>query len=192
MAKKNNLIKEFSTFVQRGNAIDMAVGIIVGSVMTGVVNSLVKDVIMPPIGLLIGGVDFSQWFFVLNNPTGAVYETIAQAQAAGATTLNLGVFLNSVVSFFITMFAIFLFVRTMNKMRDKKPANTHPCPYCKSTINNAATKCPFCCSDVEVVETGMVVESDLKKGVKSVAKLATGVAAEGLGQIKKIKKITKR
>ena len=191
MAKKNNLIKEFSTFVQRGNAIDMAVGIIVGSVMTGVVNSLVKDVIMPPIGLLIGGVDFSQWFFVLNNPAGGHYETIAAAQAAGATTLNMGLFLNSVVSFFITMFAIFLFVRTMNKMRDKKPANTHACPYCTSTISNAATKCPFCCSDVEPVETGAVIESDLKKGIKSVTKLASGVADDALGAIKKIKKITK-
>ena len=91
----------------------------------------------------IGGVDFSQWFYVLGGGVpGAVYETVAQAQAAGATTLNIGVFLNSVISFFITMFAIFLFVRTMNKMRDKKPANTRACPYCKSTINNAATKCP--------------------------------------------------
>lgn len=190
MAKKNGLIKEFGTFVQRGNAIDMAVGIIVGSVMTSVVNSLVKDVLMPPIGLLIGGVDFSQWFFVLGGgEEGAVYETIAQAQAAGATTLNLGLFCNSVVSFFITMFAIFLFVRTMNKMRDKRPANTHACPYCKSTINNAATKCPFCCSDVEVVESGAVVESDLKKGIKGVTKFATGVATDS---VKKIKKITKR
>jgi large conductance mechanosensitive channel len=192
MAKKSGLLKGFGTFVQRGNAIDMAVGIIVGSVMTGVVNSLVKDVIMPPIGLLIGGVDFSQWFFVLSNPTGGHYETIAQAQAAGATTLNMGVFLNSVVSFFITMFAIFLFVRTMNKMRDKKPANTHACPYCKSAINNAATKCAFCCSDVEPVETGAVVESDLKKGVKEAVKFASGVADGVLGKIKKIKKVTKR
>ena len=189
MAKKNNLFKEFSSFVQRGNAIDMAVGIIVGSVMTSVVNSLVKDVIMPPIGLLIGGVDFSQWFYVLGGgEAGAVYETIAQAQAAGATTLNIGMFLNSVVSFFITMFAIFLFVRTMNKMRDKKPANTHACPYCKSTINNAATKCAFCCSDVDPVETGPVVESELKKGVKTLKKVAVGVASDS---IKKIKKITK-
>ena len=116
----------------------------------------------------------------------------AAAQAAGATTLNFGLFLNSVVSFFITMFAIFLFVRTMNKMRDKKPVNTHACPYCKSTINNAATKCPFCCSDVEAVETGAVVESDLKKGVKEVAKIATNVADGALDKIKKIKKITKR
>ena len=189
MAKKNNIFKEFSTFVQRGNAIDMAVGIIVGSVMTGVVNSLVKDVIMPPIGLLVGGVDFSQWFFVLGGgESGVHYETIAAAQAAGATTLNLGMFINSVVSFFITMFAIFLFVRTMNKMRDKKPANTHACPYCKSTIDNAATKCPFCCSDVEPVETGAIEESDLKKSIKNLKKVAAGAAA---GSIKKIKKITK-
>ena len=188
MAKKSGLLKEFGTFVQRGNAVDMAVGIIVGSVMTGVVNSLVKDVIMPPIGLLIGGVDFSQWFFVLSNPAGGHYETIAQAQAAGATTLNMGVFLNSVVSFFITMFAIFVLVRTLNKARDKKPANTHACPYCKSTINNAATKCPFCCSDVEPVETGAIEESDLKKSMKNLKKVATGVAT---GSIKKIKKITK-
>ena len=192
MAKKTGLLKEFSTFVQRGNAIDMAVGIIVGSVMTGVVNSLVKDVIMPPIGLLIGGVDFSQWFFVLGGgEAGATYETIAQAQAAGATTLNLGLFLNSIVSFFITMFAIFLFVRTMNKMRDKKPANTHACPYCTSNISNAATKCPFCCSDVEPVETGVVQESDLKKGIKEVTKIASGVADGALGQIKKIRKVKK-
>ena len=193
MAKKNRIIKEFATFVQRGNAIDMAVGIIVGSAMTGVVNSLVKDVIMPPIGWMIGGVDFSQWFFVLGGgEAGATYETIAQAQAAGATTLNMGLFVNSVVSFFITMFAIFLFVRTMNKMRDKKPANTHACPYCQSSISNAATKCPFCCSDVEPVETGAVVESDLKKGIKEVTKFATGVADGALNKVKKIKKITKR
>ena len=189
MAKKTGLLKEFGAFINRGSAIDMAVGIIVGSVMTGLVNSLVKDVMMPPIGLLIGGVDFSQWFFVLGGgEPGAVYETIAQAQAAGATTLNLGVFLNSVVSFLITMFAIFLFVRTLNKMRDKKPANTHACPYCKSTINNAATKCAFCCSDVEPVETGAVVESDLKKGLKGLKKVATNVAHDGLSKIKKIAK----
>lgn len=181
---KTNLLKEFRTFVERGNAIDMAVGIIVGSVMTGVVNSLVKDVIMPPIGLLIGGVDFSQWFFVLNNPSGGHYETIAAAQAAGATTLNMGLFLNSVVSFFITMFAIFLFVRTVNKMRSKKPANTHACPYCTMSISNSATKCPHCCSAVEPVKTGEVEDSELEKGIKNLTKIASG-------QISKIKKITK-
>lgn len=181
---KTNLLKEFRAFVERGNAIDMAVGIIVGSVMTGVVNSLVKDVIMPPIGLLIGGVDFSQWFFVLNNPSGGHYETIAAAQAAGATTLNMGLFLNSVVSFFITMFAIFLFVRTVNKMRSKKPANTHACPYCTMSISNSATKCPHCCSAVEPVKTGEAEDSELEKSIKNLTKIASG-------QISKIKKITK-
>ncbi len=179
------LVKEFGSFIHRGNAIDMAVGIIVGSVMTSVVNSLVKDVLMPPIGLLIGGVDFSQWFFVLGGgEAGAHYETIAAAQAAGATTLNLGLFLNSIVSFLITMFAIFLFVRTVNKARAKAPVTTHACPYCKSTINNAATKCPFCCSAVEPVETAAADDSELEKGIKKVADLAKG-------KIKKIKKITK-
>ena len=179
------LVKEFGSFIHRGNAIDMAVGIIVGSVMTSVVNSLVKDVLMPPIGLLVGGVDFSQWFFVLGGgEAGAHYETIAAAQAAGATTLNLGLFLNSIVSFLITMFAIFLFVRTVNKARAKAPVTTHACPYCKSNISNAATKCPFCCSDVEPVETAAAEDSDLEKSLKNVKDLA-------VGQIKKIKKITK-
>ena len=178
------LAKEFGSFIHRGNAIDMAVGIIVGSVMTSVVNSLVKDVLMPPIGLLVGGVDFSQWFFVLGGgEAGAHYETIAAAQAAGATTLNLGLFLNSIVSFLITMFAIFLFVRTVNKARAKAPVTTHACPYCKSTINNAATKCPFCCSDVEPVENTVADDSELEKSIKNIANIAKG-------KIKKIKKIT--
>ena len=101
----SNFLKEFRAFAERGSAIDMAIGIIVGSVMTSVVNSLVKDVIMPPIGVLVGGVDFSQWFFVLAGANGQTFNTIAEAQAAGATTLNLGVFLNTVISFIITMFA---------------------------------------------------------------------------------------
>lgn len=178
------LAKEFGSFIHRGNAIDMAVGIIVGSVMTSVVNSLVKDVLMPPIGLLVGGVDFSQWFFVLGGgEAGAHYETITAAQAAGATTLNLGLFLNSIVSFLITMFAIFLFVRTVNKARAKAPVTTHACPYCKSTINNAATKCPFCCSDVEPVESVAADDSELEKSIKNIANLAKT-------KIKKIQKIT--
>ena len=191
MAKKNNVFKEFGAFVQRGNAIDMAVGIIVGSVMTSVVNSLVKDVLMPPIGLLVGGVDFSQLFVTLS-ATAEKFETVAQAQAAGVATLNYGMFLNSVVSFFITMFAIFLFVRTMNKMRDKKPANTHACPYCTSNISNAATKCPFCCSAVLPVETAAVEDSELKKGIKGMKKIAGDVADGALSKIKKIKRITKK
>ena len=144
----SNFIKEFRSFAERGNAIDMAIGIIVGSVMTSVVNSLVKDVIMPPIGLLIGGVDFSQWFFVLAGGNGQTFNTIAEAQTAGATTLNLGVFLNTVISFIITMFAAFLIVRTVNKMKSKQAVTTTTCPYCKQTVDITATKCPHCCSSL--------------------------------------------
>jgi len=150
------LIKDFREFLERGSAIDMAVGIIVGSVMTGVVNSLVKDILMPPIGLLVGGVDFSQLFIVLSSGTGGTFTTVAAAQAAGATTLNVGLFINSLISFLITMIAVFIFVRTANKVRGSKPVTTRACPQCKSSVNNQATKCAFCCSElkpIEVVET---------------------------------------
>ncbi|MDE6571154.1 MAG: large conductance mechanosensitive channel protein MscL [Alphaproteobacteria bacterium] len=180
-----SFFKDFRAFMERGNAIDMAVGIIVGSVMTSVVNSLVKDIIMPPIGLLIGGVDFSQWFVVLRGGAAGVhYPTVAAAQAAGATTLNIGVFLNTVVSFLVTMFAIFLFVRMMNKVRTKKPVTTRTCPYCKTAINVAATKCPNCCSAVKPVQVAAPGDSDLEKSVKKLTKIAKG-------KISKIKKITK-
>lgn len=162
------LLSEFKTFISRGNAIDMAVGIIVGSVMTSVVNSLVKDIIMPPIGLLIGGIDFSQLFFVLSGgESGATYTTMAAAQAAGATTLNLGTFLNTVVSFLITMFAIFIFVKIVNSARAKQPVKTRACPYCQQSISKLATKCPYCCSDVQPEQIESVVEPELYKKVKS-------------------------
>ena len=171
---KSNFIKDFTAFISRGNAVDMAVGIIVGSVMTSVVNSLVKDVIMPPIGAVVGGVDFSDWKIALGFGTDA--------------TINIGVFLNTVISFLITMFAIFLIVRLVSKAKAKKPATTHACPYCQSTISNAATKCPYCCSDVKPVETAAVEESDLAKGLHNVSKLASG----GLKKIKKVAKIKKK
>ena len=167
----SNFIKEFRSFAERGNAIDMAIGIIVGSVMTSVVNSLVKDVIMPPIGLLIGGVDFSQWFFVLAGGDGQTFNTIAEAQAAGATTLNLGVFLNTVISFIITMFAAFLIVRTVNKMKSKQAVTTTTCPYCKQTVDITATKCPHCCSALKAGEVEPAEESDLNKGIKKLKKI---------------------
>lgn len=167
---KSNFIKDFTAFISRGNAIDMAVGIIVGSVMTSVVNSLVKDVMMPPIGVLAGGIDFSDWKIALGMGTDA--------------TINIGVFLNTVISFLITMFAIFLIVRLVAKAKAKKPATTHACPYCKSIISNDATKCPYCCSAVKPVKTAVEEESDLAKSLKSVKMLATG-------KLKKIKKITK-
>lgn len=172
---KSNLIKDFKAFIERGSAIDMAVGIIVGGVMTSVVNSLVKDVIMPPIGLLIGGIDFSDWVIVLRQAT----------EASEAVAINIGLFLNVVVSFLITMFAIFWVVKIVGKARSKKPVTTRACPYCKTSINIAAVKCPNCCSDVEPVEAAAIEESDLQKSLKGLGKMATG-------QISKIKKITKR
>ena len=167
----SNFLKEFRSFAERGNAIDMAIGIIVGSVMTSVVNSLVSDIIMPPIGLLIGGVDFSQWFFVLSGGNGQVFNTIAEAQSAGATTLNLGVFLNTVISFIITMFAAFLIVRTVNKMKSKKAITTTTCPYCKQTVDITATKCPHCCSNLTPGEVKAAEESDLNKSIKKLKKI---------------------
>lgn len=172
---KSNLIKDFKAFIERGSAIDMAVGIIVGGVMTSVVNSLVKDVLMPPIGLLIGGIDFSDWAIVLKQAT----------ESSEAVTMNVGLFLNTIVSFLITMFAVFWVVKIVGKARSKKPVTTRACPYCKSSINIAAVKCPNCCSDVEPVEVAAVEDSDLQKGFKELSKMATG-------QISKIKKITKR
>lgn len=167
---KSNFLKEFREFAERGNAIDMAIGIIVGSVMTSVVNSLVADVIMPPIGLLIGGVDFSQWFFVISGGAGQHFNTVAEAQAAGATTLNLGLFLNTVISFIITMFAAFLIVRTVNKMKSKKAVTTTTCPYCKQTVDITATKCPHCCSSLTPGEVKPAEESDFKKGLANLKK----------------------
>ncbi len=167
----SNFFKEFRNFAERGNAIDMAIGIIVGSVMTSVVNSLVTDIIMPPIGLLIGGVDFSQWFFVIAGGAEQHFNTIAEAQAAGATTINLGLFLNTLISFIITMFAAFLIVRMVNKMKSKKAVTTTTCPYCKQTVDITATKCPHCCSTLTPGTVKPAEESDLNKGIKKLKKI---------------------
>ena len=183
---KNNLLKEFRAFIERGSAIDMAVGIIVGSVMTSMVNSLVKDVIMPPIGMVLGNIDFSQFFIVLSGGTpGAHYNTVAEAQVAGAATMNIGLFLNTVVSFIITMFVVFMVVKIMNKIRTKKAIDTRVCPYCKSNINVEATKCPNCCSDVKPEKIIPEQPSDLQKSLKKITKIAKK-------KVKKITKISKR
>ena len=155
----------------------MAVGIIVGSVMTSVVNSLVKDIIMPPVGMLIGGIDFSQWFYVIGGgEAGAHYATMEAAAAAGATTLNLGTFLNTVISFMITMFAIFIFVKIVNSARAKAPVTTRTCPYCQQSISKLATKCPYCCSTVKPEEIAEVGESDLGRGIKNLTGRVKNVA----------------
>jgi len=140
------MLKEFKEFATRGNVVDMAVGIIIGAAFGRIITSLVGDVIMPPIGLVLGRVDFSGLFW---NLSGKPYDTLAAAKAAGAATINYGVFLNTVVDFLIVAFVIFLLVRQINRW--SKPAPVPPpatkeCPYCFSAIPVRATRCPYCTS----------------------------------------------
>ena len=141
-----SVAKDFRDFIARGNVIDLAVGVIIGAAFGKIVSSLVSDVLMPPIGLLVGKVDFSGLFVALN---GAHYDTIAAAKAAGAPTLNYGLFLNNVIDFLIVAFVVFLVVRWVSKILPKPPAATKDCPYCVSKIPMAAVKCPNCTADLK-------------------------------------------
>jgi large conductance mechanosensitive channel len=150
------MLKEFKEFALRGNVVDMAVGIIIGAAFGTIVNSLVKDVIMPPIGLLLGGLDFANFFILLKagSPAGP-YASLADAQKAGAVTINYGVFINAVVSFLIVAFVLFLLIRSINQLRRKEevpPAEptTKECPFCLSTIPIKATRCAHCTSELPV------------------------------------------
>jgi large conductance mechanosensitive channel len=149
-----SMIKEFKEFAVKGNVVDMAVGIIIGGAFGTIVKSLVADVIMPPIGLLLGNVDFSELFVVLKSgSTPGPYMTLADAQAAGAVTINYGIFLNSVVSFVIVAFAVFMLIRSINRLKREQevPAaepTTRDCPYCYTTISLKATRCPQCTSEL--------------------------------------------
>lgn len=144
------VFKEFKEFAVRGNMVDLAVGIVIGSAFTGIVNSIVKDVIMPPIGLLLGKVNFNDLFVVLE-PRGKTFNTLDQAQKAGAVTLNYGVFLNAVVSFVIVAFAVFMLVRVINRLRrEPETPQTKACPFCTTGIPIAATRCPQCTADLPV------------------------------------------
>jgi large conductance mechanosensitive channel len=148
-----SFLKEFRAFAVRGNVVDMAVGIIIGAAFTGIVNSLVNDLLMPPLGVLIGDVDFQNIFFVLREgATPGPYASLEAAKAAGAATVNLGLFLNTVLSFVLVAFAVFLLVRAMNRLRAAEaapPPSTRPCPYCATPIPIAATRCPNCTSDLK-------------------------------------------
>lgn len=142
---------EFKKFAMRGNVVDMAVGIVIGGAFGLIVSSLVSDVLMPPIGLILGNVDFSNLFTVLKEgATASPYASLAEAKEAGAVTINYGAFLNTVVSFLIVAFAIFMVVKTMNRMQEEEEAPAEPttkeCPHCISTISIKATKCPNCTS----------------------------------------------
>jgi large conductance mechanosensitive channel len=153
------MFKEFKEFIMRGNVLDLAIGIIIGAAFGTIVNSLVKDVIMPPIGLALGNVDFNNLFAVIKEGTEAAapYATLADAQAAGAVTINYGVFINTIIVFIIVAFAVFLIVRTFNRVRRAAEARkaaeeaaaaptTKDCPYCLSQIHVDAKRCPNCTS----------------------------------------------
>jgi len=145
----SEFVKEFKEFISRGNVIDLAVGIIIGAAFTGVVSSLVNDIIMPPIGLLLGQVDFSQIYV---NLSGTSYPTLKAAQDAGAPTLNVGLFINTVIHFLIVAFVVFLLIKAINQLkRSPVPAaaDTRNCPYCLSSIPEKATRCPYCTSQLE-------------------------------------------
>lgn len=143
------MLKEFKEFAVKGNVMDMAVGIIIGAAFGRIVTSLVSDVIMPPIGLLLGKVDFNSLFL---NISGTSYPTLAAAKAAGAATINYGTFINTVIDFLIVAFAIFLVVKQINRWTTKPApppaATSKDCPYCLSTIPLKATKCAFCTAAV--------------------------------------------
>jgi len=142
------MLKEFKEFAMRGNVLDMAVGIIIGAAFGQIVNSFVQDVMMPPIGRLVGHVDFTNLFVTLS---GRHYDTLAAAKAAGAATLNYGVFLNTVINFLIVAFAVFLLVRQVNRWAPKPaPASptTRECPFCVSSVPLKATRCPHCTSEL--------------------------------------------
>jgi large conductance mechanosensitive channel len=148
------MFKEFKEFAMKGNVVDMAVGIIIGGAFGTIVKSLVSDVIMPPIGLLLGGVDFSELFAVIKpGETAGPYLTLADAQAAGAVTVNYGVFINNVISFLIVAFAVFLLIKSINAMRREEEAppaepTTKDCPFCATEIAIKATRCPNCTSEL--------------------------------------------
>ena len=146
------MFKEFRDFAMRGNVIDLAVGVIIGASFGAIVNSLVKDVLMPPIGLLLGKVDFANLFWVMRaGSPSEPYATVADAQAAGAVTMNYGLFINAIVSFIFVAFAVFLLIRSVNRMKRPAPVTdptTKECPYCFTTISVKARRCPNCTSQL--------------------------------------------
>jgi large conductance mechanosensitive channel len=147
------MLKGFRDFVMRGNVLDLAVAVIIAAAFTKIINSLVEDIIMPPIGLLLGNVDFSNLFVVLKEgaKAAAPYATLAEAKAAGAVTLNYGQFLTTGVTFLIVAFVVYLMVRSVARLGPKKadaPVTTKDCPYCLSPIPIKATKCAFCTADL--------------------------------------------
>ena len=150
------MLKEFREFALRGNVMDMAVGIIIGAAFTSIVNSLVNDILMPPLGWLLGGMDFSNFYLTLKpGSQGGPYAALADAQAAGAVTINYGMFINAVISFTLVALAMFLLIRAINRLQDGKTTEelaaptTKDCPFCFSSIPLGASRCPNCTSQLE-------------------------------------------
>ena len=154
--KKN--LNEFKTFAVKGNVVDMAVGIIIGAAFSNIVNSMVKDIVMPPLGWMMGKVDFTNLYLTLPNSDGQIisYPSLDAAKAAGAVTINYGVFINTLISFILVAFSVFLLIKAINKLRaltekqeeKVEEVTTKTCPRCYSTININATKCPCCTAEI--------------------------------------------
>jgi large conductance mechanosensitive channel len=142
------MLKEFKAFAMRGSFVDMAVGIVIGAAFGKIVSSFVSDIFMPPLGLVLGHMDFSNYFL---NFSGKPYASLAAAKAAGAATLNYGLFINNIIDFLIVAFAMFLVVRQINRMMPAPPVapSTKACPYCVSVIPINATRCPNCTSELK-------------------------------------------
>jgi large conductance mechanosensitive channel len=153
--ERTEMLKEFKEFAMRGNVVDMAVGIIIGAAFGSIVQSLVADMIMPPIGLLLGKIDFSNLFLTLKEGVAAgPYATLAEAKKAGAVTINYGLFANTVINFLIVAFAVFLLVRSINRLKRQQEAapaapSTRECPYCLSSIPLKAIRCAHCTSELK-------------------------------------------
>jgi large conductance mechanosensitive channel len=153
ITKAKRMLKEFKEFAIKGNAVDLAVGIVVGAAFTGIVSSLVKDIIMPPIGVVTGGVDFSNMFFLLKSGKDGAdhYASLKLAQDAGAVTLNFGLFINALINFLIVAFAVFLLIRALQKMKRPQPSAppvAKDCPSCAMTIPLKAKRCPHCTTEL--------------------------------------------
>ena len=136
--------EEFKKFAIRGNVVDLSIGIIIGTAFTAIINSLVKDIVMPPLGLLLSGVDFANLFIDLS---GNGHSTLAAAQAAGVPTINYGLFINAIIDFLIIAIVVFVMVKQINRFKRQEEAETEKkCPFCMSKIDQAATRCPHCTS----------------------------------------------
>ena len=142
------MVKEFKEFILRGNVVDLAIAVVIGAAFTAIINSLVKDIFMPIIGYLLGGVDFTSMFIVLG---GGTFVSLKAAQDAGAATINYGVFINAIITFLLVALILFFVVKGINKLKKEPvpaPPNTKECPHCLTTIPDKATRCPACTSQL--------------------------------------------